>query len=112
MSAGADAEQRAEHYLQSQGLVSIERNYRCRRGELDLIMGQGETLVFVEVRLRTHAGFGSGAESVTAAKQKKLRIAAEHYLQAHPQRRLQPARFDVVWFDQINGEPHWLKNAF
>lgn len=112
MSAGAQAEHMAEQFLIRQGLTLLTRNYRCRQGELDLIMEQDATLVFVEVRLRSHRAFGSGAESVTASKQKKLWHAAEHFLQSHPQHRARPARFDVVWFDDLEAEPQWLANAF
>lgn len=112
MTRGAEAEQKAEAFLTRAGLNTLARNYHCNRGEIDLIMAQRGTLVFVEVRLRSHAAFGSGAESVTAAKQRKLRLAAEHYLQAHPDRRHQPARFDVVWFEDLQSDPHWVTNAF
>lgn len=112
MAKGAEAEQKAEAFLARAGLKTITRNYLCNRGELDLVMLHNNTLVFVEVRLRSHRAFGTGAESVTLAKQQKLRLAAEHFLQTNPDRRHQPARFDVVWFDDLQAEPQWLTNAF
>ncbi|MDQ2075074.1 YraN family protein [Marinimicrobium sp. ABcell2] len=111
---GQQAEALAETFLQRQGLQPRERNYRCKAGEIDLIMSQGETLIFVEVRLRSNARFASAAESVDARKQHKLLRAAQHYLL---QRRLTDkvqCRFDVVAFDR-GLKPDgitWLPNAF
>lgn len=93
---GRQAERQALDYLQRQGLTLVRRNYRCRAGEIDLIMQDGATLVFVEVRSRGGAAarYGTPAESVTPAKQRRLTRAAAHYLLG---RRDVPAcRFDVV----------------
>ncbi|KAB7623845.1 YraN family protein [Alkalilimnicola sp. S0819] len=106
---GQRAESQAEQHLSGQGLHLIERNYRCRMGELDLIMRDGAVLVFVEVRCRAHARYGSGADSVDLRKRRKLARAAAHYLQ---NRRLDlPCRFDVV---SINGAGalDWIPQAF
>ncbi|WP_107850919.1 YraN family protein [Oceanimonas marisflavi] len=108
---GAIHERRAEDYLQAQGLQPVTRNYQCKLGEIDLIMRQGNTLVFVEVRFRQRSQFGGAAVSVTRAKQAKLRRTALCYLhmkglnEAH-----QSCRFDLVACDgdQIN----WIQNAF
>ena len=81
LSSGEAAEEAALRWLEQQGLGLVTRNYRCKAGEIDLVMQDGESLVFVEVRYRRHAGFGSAAESVGTAKQRRLRLAAEHYLQ-------------------------------
>ncbi len=105
---GAEAEQRASRYLQQHGLKLQQSNYHCRYGEIDLIMLDGETLVFIEVRLRNNAAFGGAAASVDARKQDKLIKTAQHYLGTL--KKIPPCRFDVVALegDDIN----WLKSAF
>ncbi len=93
------------------GLVPVARNLRYKVGELDLVMRDGATLVFVEVRARRSLAFGGAAASVDARKQMRLRRAAQCYLQAAFGQRAWPAcRFDVVAFEA--GEPRWLKAAF
>lgn len=108
---GSDAEQIAAAYLQRQGLQRVAQNYRCRFGEIDLIMSEGKTLVFVEVRMRASNAFGGAAASITAAKQNKLLHAARHYLSRLNQ---EPAcRFDAVLMTgTINPKIEWIKNAF
>ena len=114
-AAGDDAEARALAHLRSQGLVLVECNYRVARGprsrggEIDLVMRESDgTLVFVEVRSRRDATHGGAAASVSAAKQRSLVFAAQHYLTRLS--RLPPCRFDVVAAD---GEQLvWLKAAF
>ena len=106
---GREAEDRAESMLSRAGLRTVIRNYRCRRGEIDLVMRDGEHLVFVEVRYRRNRGFGSAAASVDAGKQRRLILAAQHYLLAN--RWQGPCRFDVVTFDPDRGE-HWIRDAF
>jgi putative endonuclease len=106
---GQSAEARAESFLNSHGLVSVARNWRCRFGEIDLIMQDGATRVFVEVRLRSRDDFGGAAASVTAAKQKKLLAAARQYLTTL--KTLPPCRFDVVALTG-NAPPDWIRNAF
>jgi putative endonuclease len=97
MNRGAAAEALAAEFLQAQGLSIVARNYRCRGGEIDLIASDGETLIFVEVRLRSDAAFGGAAESITAAKKKRLSFAAAHYLsRLKPARREPPCRFDAI----------------
>jgi putative endonuclease len=109
-SKGAAAEQRAADYLARQGLAVIERNYRVRGGEIDLICRDGGTTVFVEVRLRSHSRFGGAAASITASKQARLILAARHWLLRHGET---PCRFDCVLFDAPDtGKPEWLRNAF
>ena len=90
------------------------RNYRCRRGEIDLVMRDTETLVFVEVRRRTNQAFGGGLASVDARKRSRLVAAAEHYIMMKRIGDERPCRFDVV---AIDGRfPHttinWVRNAF
>jgi putative endonuclease len=105
--AGDAGEDAALAHLQKHGLVLIERNFHCRGGELDLIMRDGATLVFVEVRRRARSGFGGAAASIGSAKQARLWNAAQTYLQRY--RMPPPCRFDVV---AIEGAAlDWLKNA-
>lgn len=109
---GSAAEALALRYLETHGLTLVARNFRCRVGELDLILRDGEQLVFVEVRSRRYSQFGTPAESVTRAKQQKLLRAAAFYLQR--QRLDLPCRFDVVAILQTADEPHieWIRDAF
>jgi putative endonuclease len=109
--AGALAEARAETFLLQQGLVKRAQNYRCKLGEIDLIMQHNTTLVFIEVRLRSHTGFASAAESVTVRKQQKIIRTAQHYLQQHQLTDTANCRFDVIAFGD-NGNPEWIKDAF
>lgn len=110
-TVGQHEETRALHYLQQQGLKFITQNYHCKAGEIDLIMQDQETLVFIEVRYRSNSTRGDGLESITPQKQQKIIQSAKHYLQ---QQRLIDkvyCRFDVIGIDQ----PHdilWLKDAF
>ncbi len=106
---GSVAEDKACDYLQQQGLQLIMRNFRCRLGEIDLIMQDQIALVFVEVRCRNNKLFGSGFDSITNAKQIKLTRAAQFYLQ---KARLteNACRFDAVAISANQIE--WIKNAF
>lgn len=104
---GQIGEDQALAYLQQQGLHLLERNFRCKGGEIDLIMQDGKVLVFVEVRMRSDSKFGGAAASVGSAKQKRLIIAAQIYLQRHSMPP--PCRFDVIAFD--DKQMTWLKNA-
>ena len=110
-SVGSQAEQRAAIFLQQQGLVIRAKNYRCKAGEIDLIMQQADTLVFIEVRLRSHRQFANAAESVTIAKQRKIIKTAQFYLQQHQLTDKINCRFDVIAFGD-NPTPEWIKNAF
>ncbi len=113
--SGRAAEQEAERYLLAQGLTLRARNYRCKAGEIDLIMADGNSLVFVEVRLRRHSGFASAAETVDFRKQQKLIRAAQHYLQRTGLTDQVACRFDVVAFDPrrtSDAPATWLKDAF
>lgn len=110
--AGARYEALALAHLQQAGLRLITRNATYRQGELDLVMSEGETVVFVEVRYRRHAASGSGLESVGAAKRAKLVRAAGLFLAAHPALARRPCRFDVVAFGADAGAIDWQRNAF
>jgi putative endonuclease len=111
---GDAVEDNALDYLQRQGLRLVARNARARGGELDLVMFEGEALVFVEVRYRAGGGFGGGAASVDHGKRRKLVRAAQAFLLRHPQHAEAPCRFDVI---DASGDPQaprldWLRDAF
>jgi putative endonuclease len=100
-------------FLQAEGLELIRRNYRCRRGEIDLIMRDGGVLVFIEVRYRRSSHFGSAAESITATKQQRISTAASHYLQQSAGAVDMPCRFDVVAVTVAEYKSlDWIKDAF
>lgn len=110
---GAWAEDLACRYLLEHGLRLLTQNYRCRYGEIDLVMHDGSIIIFIEVRLRSRTDFGSGAESVDARKQARLLSSAEHYLQRHAT-LLTPCRFDIVSIRK-NGNTYqldWIRSAF
>jgi putative endonuclease len=97
---GARAESLAARFLQARGLAIVARNFRTRRGEIDLIARDGATLVFVEVRLRRSQFFGGAAASITAGKRARLTAAAQVYLAkigSEP-----PCRFDAVLMDDLD----------
>ncbi len=108
-SVGEKMERRAGDFLTRNGLRVVARNHRCRFGEIDIVATDGTTLVFVEVRYRGSARFGSAAETVDYRKQRRLAAAAANYLQRHPS--VLPCRFDVI---AITGQDrfHWIKDAF
>jgi putative endonuclease len=112
-SRGQAAENWAAAYLQKQGLRLEERNYRCRGGELDLIMRDKRLLIFVEVRLRGETSWANPLESVDYKKQKRLTLAARHYLQQRAN-GWDSCRFDVLGLYPHNGDfhPDWLVDAF
>lgn len=96
-------------FLLGQGLVMLERNYRCKWGELDLLMQEQGTLVVVEVRFRKNNRYGSASESVTASKQARIIAATKHYIMT--KNINQPIRFDVLAI-MGDSDPDWIKNAF
>lgn len=112
--SGNRAERIAEKYLARNGLTLITRNYRCRFGEIDLVMQDGDTTVFVEVRLRQTMGdndFGGAAASIGPKKQARIVAAAQHYLAniRHPP----PCRFDALLLNQLTeAKIEWIKDAF
>ena len=114
LARGHRFEEIARHHLESHGLHLVSRNFRARGGEVDLVMTEQATVVFVEVRSRTNADVVSPAATVTAAKQRRVIIAAQWFLVRHPRLASRPCRFDVVG---ITGslerhEVTWLKAAF
>lgn len=111
MNNGARAERWAAQYLRQHGLKPLAQNYRSRFGEIDLIMQDGTTLVFIEVRLRRNASFGGAAASIDARKQQRIISTAQQYLAGLA--RMPPCRFDAVLMDDAQGRNmQWLKNAF
>ncbi len=109
---GRAGEDLALAWLEAHGLRCLARNFRARGGELDLVMRDGATLVFVEVRCRRDAGRGTAAETVTAIKRRRLIRAAAFYLQRHPSDR--PCRFDVLAITPGRDAPvvEWIRDAF
>jgi len=100
----------AKDFLTEKGFVLVEQNFHCKLGEIDLIMMDGDTLVFIEVRFRKPSRFGESIETIHITKQKKLINTANFYLTKHKRHNQQPCRFDVV---AITGNDiHWVKNAF
>jgi putative endonuclease len=117
VQVGSEGESKALEYLQANGLTLITRNFRCKAGEIDLIMRQIlpnsglNQIVFVEVRLRSSANFGGAAASVGLPKQRRLRIAAELFLlKTYGASNWPATRFDVVALDR-NGID-WIEGAF
>ena len=108
-AGGARAEDLCAGLLRAAGLVLVERNWRCRHGEIDLIAEERGMLVFAEVRMRSGPGFGGAAESVTAAKRQRLIAAARLYLTRRPQ---VPCRFDVFLVDGTTQNVQWIRDAF
>lgn len=109
-SQGVQSENQALVYLQKQGLLLICQNYYCRFGEIDLIMQDQDTLVFIEVRYRKNNDFGGALASITKRKQSKIIKTAKHYL---AQLETEPyCRFDVIALDQQSKTPQWIQNAF
>jgi len=111
-TTGKNAEQYALRYLLSHGLNHVESNFSCRHGEIDLVMRDNHSLVFVEVRYRSQLQFGSGADTVDFRKQKKILNTAEFYLQQHVNYNHYPCRIDVISIGPGKSEINWIKNAF
>lgn len=108
---GRQAEETAAAFLQSQGLTLIVCNYRCEYGEIDLVMQDHTSLVFVEVRFRDHDTHGNGAETITGAKKSKLIKSATHYLLAQGLWEKTPCRFDVISLSS-EADILWISDAF
>lgn len=111
LAEGQLAETQALHLLERQGLTLVARNHRCRCGEIDLIMAQGNTAVVVEVRLRNNSRHGSALESISIHKQSRVSRCAKLWWVQQGQRKFTHLRFDVVALE--NGtEPQWVQNAW
>lgn len=116
-NAGLEAEKLAATFLTNHGLKLVTQNYHCRFGEIDLIMQDAKTLVFVEVKLRSSSQFGGAAASITPHKQQKIILTAQHYLQTQKLGDV-PCRFDAILINHKDLKPtdlqhiEWIRNAF
>lgn len=112
--AGKKWERLAESFLKKRGLRTLKRNFHCRLGEIDLVMLDEQTVVFAEVRYRRNSNYGSGAESVTLAKQQRIVRTARLFLKIWPHHPSQTCRFDVISIGEEEGQTliNWIPNAF
>ena len=106
---GQQAEDEAYQFLRSAGYKLVDRNFSFKGGEIDLIVRNDDTLVFVEVRFRKNPSYGSGAETVTSAKRRRIIRTAEYYLQVNPDNSNRDFRFDVI---SMSPDIDWIENAF
>lgn len=115
-SIGQAAEGWAQTHLEEHGLRLLARNWRCRLGELDLVMLDGDTVVFVEVRYRSHRAWGGAECSIDARKRGRVSAAAQLFLQQQPRWARSPCRFDVVAVAPADGGSpprlNWIRGAF
>jgi len=112
--SGAHWEREAESFLRSKGLNLLHRNFSCRFGDIGLVMEDGTSIVFVEVKYRKDNRHGSGADAVTLQKQCRISRAAAWFLARNPHRAEQTCRFDVISIGTQDGGQHihWIRNAF
>lgn len=115
-SLGDDYEDRAVTLLQNEGLQLLERNFRGKTGEIDIIARDRDHLVFLEVRARSNRHFASAAGSVNRRKQQRILRTAQLFLQRRPQLANMPCRFDVIAFEPPQSgtrpEIRWIRGAF
>jgi putative endonuclease len=109
---GASAEARAAQLLGAAGLQLVQRNYRCRMGELDLIARQGDLLIVAEVRLRSSERYGGAAASITRAKRQRIVRTTRHLLARYPSLQKCSVRFDALLVAGEDGPIEWIKGAF
>ena len=110
---GRLAEAKAADFLSEQGVEIHHRNFRIKGGEIDLIGLDGNTLVFVEVRLRRRQDFGGAISTVDWHKQRKIILTAHYFLTRHGHAYNQlPCRFDCIFIEGFSQQVHWIKNAF
>ncbi len=114
ISRGQWAENLAHIFLCEQGLQAVERNFRSKRGEIDLVMLDHDILVFVEVRYRKNQCYGGSLESINARKQQRILITADYYLYSHRWAQQHACRFDVVLLSGAIDNPQlqWIMDAF
>lgn len=114
VARGRAVEVAAERWLQARGLRTIERNFRRPGGEIDLVMQDGTSLVFVEVRFRARGSLVSPLETITPTKQQRIVRTAGAFLQAHPRYAALPCRFDALAVDGHADALRfdWIKGAF
>lgn len=108
---GKDAEDIASEYLRQQGLQLLLRNFLTPRGELDLVMRHGRTLVVVEVRARSNPRFGGALASIDQRKRQRIVLATQLLLASQPKLARNPIRFDVIAIEPT-GKLHWIRGAF
>ena len=109
---GQRGEDEAARFIEQRGLTILTRNFHCRGGEIDLVCRDGEVLVFVEVRLRQNTAFGGAAASVTAIKQRRIILAAQHFLMANALTD-DDCRFDCILLSGTSSNDiEWLRDAF
>jgi putative endonuclease len=113
-SPGEAAENIAAAWLQQRGLRLLTRNFRCKAGEIDLVLEDGDQLVFAEVRYRSGRAFGGAAASIDAKKRQRIITAARYYLLARLRDKPEPpCRFDVIVLDRLDpAAVEWLRDAF
>jgi len=109
---GTGAEARAARFLGAAGLELLQRNYRCRIGELDLIARQGDLLIVAEVRLRSSERYGGAAASITWSKRQRIVRTTRHLLARYPSLQKCSVRFDAVLVAGEDGPIEWIKGAF
>lgn len=109
---GDAGEDQALAFLRARDLRLVARNVRFKGGEIDLVMRDGATLVFVEVRCRSRQDFGSALDSIDARKARRVVLAARLYLQRHPADAQRDCRFDVIALDGRDAAPIWVRDAF
>lgn len=114
-AAGRYWEEVAADHLSAHGLGIVERGYRCRLGEIDIVCRDAATLVIVEVRARASNAYVKAAESIDCAKRRKILRATRHFLMRHPEWDQKPVRFDVIAIDAADSDSpvlSWVRNAF
>ena len=113
-SIGMEVEATAREFLEKQGLKHRDSNYECKTGEIDIIMEDAETIVFVEVRFRQNKNYGGALVSVSRSKQTKIIRTAKLYLLEHNLYDKVFCRFDIITGETVNNqlEINWYKNAF
>jgi putative endonuclease len=109
MKTGVLVEQQAKTFLEQKGLVVVRQNFRCKMGEIDLIMNHQGVLVFIEVRFRSDQDYGGAIASITPQKRRKIERVAYYYLSQFAV--VPPCRFDVVLATQ-GGELEWIPGAW
>jgi putative endonuclease len=114
LESGHLAETTSAKHIEKQGLKVVERNFRSRRGEIDIVALDQDSLVFVEVRYRRSLNYGHPLETVDFRKQSKLVATAQYFLRKYPQYANRDCRFDVIALagHPVRGQIEWIKNAF
>lgn len=111
---GNQAENLAKQFLKSKGLVLVKAQFRCKMGEIDLIMKHQNELIFIEVRYRENAHYGTPFETITYAKRQRLIRTASYFQLCNPWTEHFSSRFDVISIsgEQLNPKITWIPNAF